>query len=324
MDSTDALIERGELDGLLRLVDRMADGREWQALLGLADRCRRAHERGHQLWPASEHAWYRVALDGPAELACRAVASADGRFGLGPLTEVVASTHAWAMMAPHLDDGPVAATVAHERAIRGDDLSNARTLESYLEVPLVLQPWEPVYPVATYSEHSIDVGAPPDVGELRWIDVPDLADVADDDATDALIELVRAWTTQSNGTARAVAVRGSVREACAALGVVRARVAEIGLADALATMAWCAASGGARGRRRGTAAGRFDAWWAGAALADLEWPPDPAELGAALAALRWWRWDRGEPESGWVLRIAVEDHAAGLAWAIDAHDRAIR
>jgi hypothetical protein len=68
------------------------------------------------------------------------------------------------------------------------------------------------------------------------------------------------------------------------------------------------------------AAGRFDAWWAAAALSDLDWPPEPDELGAAIASLRWWRWDAHEPAVGWVLRLAVDDPAAGMAWAIDAHD----
>jgi hypothetical protein len=69
------------------------------------------------------------------------------------------------------------------------------------------------------------------------------------------------------------------------------------------------------------AAGRFDAWWAAAALTDFEWPADPRELGDAIAALRWSVWDTGEPAFGWVLRIAVEDPEAELAWAIDAVDQ---
>jgi hypothetical protein len=70
------------------------------------------------------------------------------------------------------------------------------------------------------------------------------------------------------------------------------------------------------------AAGRFDAWWAAAALAALDWPPDPHEIGDAVAALRWWKWDRHQPATGWQLRLAIEDPDASIAWAIDAHDRA--
>ena len=88
-------------------------------------------------------------------------------------------------------------------------------------------------------------------------------------------------------------------------------------------MAWTAASGGAHGRRRGMAYGRFSAWWAVAALAGGldRWPFDPDELGAAAAALRWYRWEPGSPEGGWSLRLAAEDPATGTAWAVEARDQ---
>jgi hypothetical protein len=106
------------------------------------------------------------------------------------------------------------------------------------------------------------------------------------------------------------------------LGVTDARVAPLPPSDALALLAWAAASGGAHGRRRGAARGRFDAWWAAAALTGLDddWPPDPDELGAAIAELRWWWWDAAEPDTGWTLRIALEDPVDGLAWAVTAVD----
>jgi hypothetical protein len=317
----DELIERGDLDELLRFVDRLADARDWAQLIELAQRCRRAHERGRQLWPAAEHALYRVALDGSAALACRAVAESDGRFSLGPLTEVIASTHEWSSLAPHLEPGPLAATIAHERAIRGEDLSGALTMQEYVDLPLAIQPWEPEYPVATYTEYALDAGAPPSIGALHPIVLANDIGV-DDDRTvaDVLLELVRTWTSQSNGRARAVAIVGDAASAIAAVGARRANAVEIDAADALATMAWCAASGGARGRRRGMAAGRFDAWWAAAALVDLDWPADPDEVGEAIASLRWWRWDAGDLAGGWVLRLAIEDPETGMAWAIDAHD----
>ena len=45
-----------------------------------------------------------------------------GRFALGPLSEVAASTHTWAELAPHAPPGPLAAVTAHERVVRGEDL----------------------------------------------------------------------------------------------------------------------------------------------------------------------------------------------------------
>jgi hypothetical protein len=317
----DELIARGDLDELLRRVDQLAGARDWPQLLLLAERCRLAHERGRQLWPASEHALYRVALDGPAALACRAVSESDGRFSLGPLSEVIASTHTWRNLEANLDPGPLAATIAHECAIRGEDLSSARTMGEFVDLPLVIQPWEPEYPVATYTEYALDAGESPTTGALQPIASRPVVALDDDrTVTDALVELVRTWTSQSNGRARAVGVEGDAFDAITALGPRRARAVEIAPAEALATMAWCAASGGARGRRRGMAAGRFDAWWAAAALTDLDWPPDPDELGGAIASLRWWRWDAYEPAGGWVLQLAIGDPEHRLAWAVDAHD----
>lgn len=126
----------------------------------------------------------------------------------------------------------------------------------------------------------------------------------------------------SNGRAEAVAVEGSAPGAVAALGVPRLRLAEATPGDALAQIVWTAASGGAHGRRRGAAAGRFEAWWLLAALGGLtdEWPLEPNELGEIASELRWWFWDADEPDTGWHLRLAVEDPIDGLAWALTATD----
>lgn len=140
----------------------------------------------------------------------------------------------------------------------------------------------------------------------------------------ALLDLAAAWTAESNGRADAVAVEGDAGAAVGALGPPTFRLAEITPADALAHMVWTAASGGAHGRRRGMAAGRFAAWWAVAALAGLldDWPVPTDELGEAAAELRWFLWDAGEPVTGWHLRLAVEDADDGLALALAASDAA--
>jgi hypothetical protein len=62
------------------------------------------------------------------------------------------------------------------------------------------------------------------------------------------------------------------------------------------------------------------AWYVASVAAGLRWPAEPKELGRALSELAWYRWDEGEPERGWVLRIAVEDRSAGWAAAIGATD----
>ena len=94
-------------------------------------------------------------------------------------------------------------------------------------------------------------------------------------------------------------------------------------ADALATVAWAAASGGAHGRRRGAASGRFGVWWLAGALADAldDWPPDGTRLHDTIASHRWHVWDAAEPMTGWQLRVAIEA-PDGEAWAVAASDAA--
>jgi hypothetical protein len=86
-------------------------------------------------------------------------------------------------------------------------------------------------------------------------------------------------------------------------------------------MAWGAANGGAHGRRRGGAAGRFSAWWTAATLAGLAWPPEPEALGEVAGQLRWFWWDPSTPRTGWQLHLAVWDEADDVAWALSAVDQ---
>jgi hypothetical protein len=73
------------------------------------------------------------------------------------------------------------------------------------------------------------------------------------------------------------------------------------------------------------APGRFNAWWAVVALAGRldEWPLPADAVGEAAAGLRWYQWDPGSPDTGWALRLAVEDPDDGLAWALSATDTAL-
>jgi hypothetical protein len=144
-----------------------------------------------------------------------------------------------------------------------------------------------------------------------------------DDVTAALGDTARVWATESNGRVDTVAVRGDARAAIAALGPRSVRMAAVTGADALAHVAWAAASGGAHGRRRGAAAGRFGAWWLAGALAGTldDWPPAGALLDAAVASHRWYLWDAAEPSTGWHLHLAIEG-PDDRAWALAATDAA--
>ncbi|HEX2063432.1 MAG TPA: hypothetical protein VHE80_03320 [Acidimicrobiales bacterium] len=316
------IVELGDLDELVRTVDRLCSRRDWDGLVELRDRCRAALARGKQLWPAAAHAEYRLALEAPGRWAARMLVPDAGRFAPGPLSEVAASTHTWAELAPHSPAGPTADLAAHERVIRGEDLREEEVDSGVLELPLVLQPWEPAYPVATYGPHEADFPAPA-LPVPSPVALPQgVEPVADPEACRALVELAAAWTTESNGRAEAVAVAGDGAAAVAGLGAPRARLAELSSATALAVLAWTGASGGAHGRRRGMAAGRFGAWWAVAAVGGLleRWPVPADELGHSAQRLRWWSWDAGEPLTGWSLHLAVEDPDRSQAWAVAARD----
>ncbi|MGQ0804901.1 MAG: hypothetical protein ACT4PI_13705 [Actinomycetota bacterium] len=319
-----AAIDEGDLDELIRLVDRLCAARDWDGLVELRERCHAAHEQsGRQLWPAAAHAEYRLALESPGSWAARVLVEGAGRFAPGPLSEVAASTHEWGDLAPHASPGPPAVLTAHERVLRGEDLTAAAVPgPQVLDLPRRLEAWEPAYCLAEYRAHEADFPAPA-LPRLESVTLPPPPRRGSDpDGVDALLGVVSAWVTDSAGRADAAVVDGDAAGAIAALGTTRARLGRFGGTDALAALGWAGAAGGAHGRRRGAAAGRLAAWWAAAALGGLldRWPPDPDALGAAVTRLRWYAWDAGEAPTGWVLRVAVEDPGAGRAWALDALD----
>lgn len=326
VDRNIELVERANIDELVRHIDRLVAAEEWDALLDVRERSRRALERGKQLWPIASLAEYRLALDAPGAWAARVLTEDHGRFAPGPLAEVAASTHTWDEVGPHLRSGPVAVMFAHERVVRGEDLRGVDLPgPPVLDLPLRLADWEPSYARATYTAEGVDAPPPvlPDLGSVLPLPRHDAPTVADDPGTvRALRALARAWVEESNGRADAVAVEGSAFDAISALRPIEVRSVALGAADAVAAMAWTAASGGAHGRRAGAAAGRFEAWWAAAALCgfDDDATPPADELGEAISELSWWRWDAREPAAGWELRLAVEDPAEGLAWAVAATD----
>jgi len=324
----DTLIHAVDLDGLVRLVDDRCRDEDWAGLLRLRDRCAAAtRETGRQLWPAATLAEYRLALLAPADWAARVLDGQAGRFTIGPLSEVAAVHHTWAELAPHLAPVPVALFIAHERAIRGESIraDTLAGLPPVLDIPAALQRWEPAYPVSNYSDAGAEHPEPAESGMLREATIVGTPTVVADDATDlAVRQLVEAWTASSTGRAEVVCVEGSHLDALGALGLKTARLCEIDADEALARLAWAGASGGARGRRRGMAIGRFSMWWLLGALGDLhdDWPPSNADVEELLAELRWFRWDAYEPAGGWRLQLLIENDAEGVAWAINATDAA--
>ena len=314
------LIEAGDLNGLLRVVDGLAGSRAWDEMLELADRCDDAIERGKQMWPIIAHIDYRIALEAPGAYAADVLESELSRFLLGPLTEVAASTHTWDELAPHLKTPQAAAYVAQERVLRGEVLAGREgTHPEVLEIPLGLMEWEPTYALATYRPDHVEVAEPWEPRAPMEAVTPAAApELADDEVVTTLLDLVTPWTTESNGAARAVVVEGDAVAAASRLAFTTLRIGPLQREEALQRMAWAAAAGGAHGRRRGAAFGRFSAWYTTAVLSGYEWPVTPEEL--ERDHLRWFRWDEGEPEEGWVIRLAVEDPTDGWSAALAATD----
>jgi hypothetical protein len=338
------LLELGDLDELTRHVNALVADRQWDELVALAARCRLAFERGKQLWAVAAHIEYRLALGAPGRWAATTLEAGRGRFAFGPLPEVAASTHGWGELSPHLRATPQSAMAAHERVVRGDDLTGdlvAASLPEVLDLPLRLEPWEPHYALAEYRPDKMAAPSPPlpplrslgtglaAVPATRTVSPPSRAarpaTGPGGEVPGALEDLVSTWTEESNGRARAVGTTGDALDAIALLGGPAQELVELGPATALALMAWAAGSGGAHGRRRGAAPGRFAAWWVLAAVGDLtsHWPLVPDQLGEVLHQVRWFAWADDGPTTGWVLRLALEAGSGphrGQAWALTATD----
>jgi hypothetical protein len=329
MDFESELVEDGDVDALCSHIDSLALDGGWALIVSLRDKCRGALERGKQLWPAAAWAEYRLCLDAPASFSAPLVDSVAAKFTLGPFAEILAENKTWAELSPCLPDTPGAAAVVGERVLRGEDLradDRALLLTVGSGLPLVLAPWEPQYPRATYHLDRVDWehpdGTQRSLAGAPKIEVSPGRRIEDPTTVRSLLDVVSIWTEESNGRAEAVAVEGTAASAIGALGPRTIRLAEVSAQMALATVAWAAGSGGAHGRRRGAGAARVETWWVAASLAGLneDWPLSADELGTALGDLRWFLWDDGSPPTGWHFRLAVESPAEELAWAISAID----
>jgi len=321
-DALAPLIEGSDLAGLIRHVDGICARREWDELIDLRDRCEEAVERGKQVWAVAQFAEYRLALEAPAVTAATVMDDGRGRFALGPLWEVAASSHEWQDLSPHVEVPTVRAMVAHERSIRGDEVAEGDIDPHVLGVPVSQQVWEPHYPLAEYK--SDRAAFPDDIHEIdmEWVGLPEAAEPQQDDALcDVLMDLVKPWWEDSQGKAEVVTADGTIEQAIRSLGPHRVRIADVTPAQAMEAMAWAGASGGGHGRRRGTPSGRAGAWWVLLeALGYDEIPEDVSQLGAEAAELRWALWDPGDRIGGWNLHIGISDPEDGVAWVLSAVD----
>lgn len=333
------LVDRADLDELVRRIDELCATRDWESLFRLRTLTRSAVSTGRQVWPATTLAEYRLALHAPATWASRVLSEDASRFSIGPLTEVVAQNHSWPELADHLEVGPQRALVAYERAIRGETITEDHSmgLQPILDIPFSLQEWEPRYQPPLYSDGGVDQPCPSDNWSHTWstLTVGDnvAAEILEDDQTDdALRRLVEPWTANSAGRAHCVIVEGDEAAALAAQGCTSADgvdITSLSSDQAIQWLTWCGASGGVHGRRRGMASGRFGTWWLLAALGGVidDWDHlhHCGELSATLAdiarTMSWSRW-RTAHRHAYELSLLAHDHQEGITIALSASDDA--
>lgn len=336
------LVDRADLDELVRRIDQLCSQRDWESLFQLRTLTRAAITTGRQVWPATTLAEYRLALLAPAAWASRVLHENASRFSIGPLTEVIAQNHAWSELAAHLEAGPQRDFVAYERALRGDVVNDDASVmpQPILDIPHLIQTWEPRYLPPVYSDSEVDHPCPIDQWSHTWttlkVESSSSVEVLDDEFTqDALRRLVEPWTAHSAGQAQSIVVEGN--EAAALIALNLDEIEGSGVVDitpltseqALHWLTWCGASGGVHGRRRGMASGRFSAWWLLAALGGLidDWDSlhDTGELSTALArtldSLSWSRW-RTPHRFAYELSLLVHNTDEGITIALSASDDA--
>jgi hypothetical protein len=321
--SLDELIQRADLDGLVRHVDDACSARDWDHVLRIRNEARSAVATGRQLWPIATLANFRLALWAPAHLAVRALDDTARTFMPGPVSEILAVHHSWSDLEPHLEHGHDRSLVAYERSLRADVIEASEP--AVLEIPFALAPWEPRYATAGYNDDGVVDEMPslafdwqPAVGVVG-------AEILRDDTVTVFAQMMSPWTSQSEGSARSAVVEGGVADALGALGVIDARVAPLSPPEALAWLTWAASSGGAHGKRRGVATGRSEALWLLSVFTGLDddWPVTFEELGEVIGGLEFHAFTSADhPAHGWWLQMAIVDAEEGLALSLMTRDAA--
>ena len=308
------LIDLGDVDGLVRVIDDLTSDRDWETLFDLRLSAKAAATSGRQVWPAATLAEYRLALRAPAELASRVLDDA-GRFTIGPLTEVIAQDHTFAELEPYLASGPLQAYIAHERGIRGEVIDTE--IFPALDIPAKRASWEPAYLLPVYRDSDVEVPTP----EMprNFMERAPLDDDPHDDpeVAEAFRLLIEPWTSAESIDWHVHSWTAHPQSAINA-----ARITPMTSTEALTWLTWIGASGGPTGRRRGNAAGRFSTWWLLATLTDslATWPPNDS---ASFDNLEWFWWDDGHARQGWSIGLAVHDRRLGRSWSFSTQDRSV-
>lgn len=317
----DELIQRADLDGLVRHVDDSCSARDWKHVLRIRDEARAAVKTGRQLWPIATLANYRLALWAPAELAVRALDDTARTFMPGPVSEILAVHHTWNDLEPFLAPDHDRSLVAYERALRGDVIPPSE--HEALEIPFGIAAWEPEYPVVSYNDDGV-VDDMPQLHTTWHSCATRTADPLDDDTVHTFTRMMEPWTAHSNGQARAAVVEGELEDALGALQLTTTDFSELTPHAAMQWLTWAASSGGAHGKRRGMASGRSEALWLLATFTGLDdtWPRSFDELGDVITnQLEFFAFTAANHSAReWWLQVAIVDRHEGLTAAFIARD----
>ncbi|GAA1948500.1 hypothetical protein [Kitasatospora viridis] len=282
---------------------------------------------------------HEIALGAPAALAAALFdpvagpGAAGERDGwVGPLWEVLARRHTWAVLAPLPLPAPVRTLVAHTRVLLGDRLAQDQqglTGDQHRAgpAPLDLHPWETAgwepaarvtvygrdgraatahYPLPDSREGLAPMPLPPPARPLPGPVRPATAALA------ALGDWLDARCTMGTAPQAAALLCPAARTGPVTAGYLP-------FAAAYPALVRVGSGVGAHGRSQGAARGRLAVWRVLAAMADPLGRCGPAEVDALVARMRCFTWCEPADEI-WHLHLALEDPASGLAWAVSGRD----
>jgi len=322
-----ALIENEDIPGILREIDILCSEEEWKELQNLSRFCREAAERGRSTWSTAVYTEYRTALEAPAEYAVTVLTPGAGKWSFGPFSEVIAQSHSWESLADYLPGAHIAASVAQERVLRGENLADdVRTAPEIFELPLFLAPQEEEQFLPRYHAEGIDI--------------PDLPLIVPEENVTKLLhtkkqtkrivlprierawrDIAEVWVTESNGICVSATVQNTDIQQALAHITSEVQIAPISPSQVISRLTWLASSGGAHGHRRGGANGRFMAWWSMSEIGGLEWPPQ-ADFLQKANRLSWYCWVPFPQPHGWCFGLGVEHPDEKWATALLVTDTA--
>lgn len=294
-----------DLDAVEAAIDELGQRGAWSELAALVEeidgRARRSAESGVRLSFVAEHAraWAHTWT------AC--AAREDPRF-------------------PH-ESRPAFRRAAYLSAyrdvcMRGEAADGARLDPSVFAIPFALEPWEP-RPLSGLGRPLAlsDLASCFAVGEVALMrgaqsegDEAPCEDVAHRGCA-GLLSLVEGW-----GLGPSVTAFASSADPLAAMGQLALEPVLAG--EVSATMATHLMVSAAEGRapyapKRGVAKARLRVHRTLAAMAELPWPPDAAELRAFASGLRFFAWSERSDEHD-ALNLVVIDREGERSWAIGA------